>query len=96
MKIITPSHNLIAAVTSSEKFTCPGRSISNHAFHIPNLLLIANARGDKNCNYFVILVSYFCDGLFNQIFRNHIIQLFLQTLCQFSWEVEKRDTPNYC
>lgn len=44
MKIITPSHNLIAAVTSSEKFTCPGRSISNHAFHIPNLryLLIAN------------------------------------------------------
>ena len=56
MKIITPSHSLIAAVTSSEKFTCPGRSISNHTFHIPNLryLLIANARGDKNCNYTVL------------------------------------------
>ena len=46
--------------------------------------------------YFVILVSHFCDGRFYQIFRNHIIQLFLQTLCQFSWEVEKKDTPNYC
>ena len=45
--------------------------------------------------HFVILVSHFCDGRFYQIFRNHIIQLFLHTLCQFSWEVEKRDTPNY-
>lgn len=99
MKIITPSHNLIAAVTSSEKFTCPGRSISNHAFHIPNLryLLIANASGDKNCNYFVILVSYFCDGLFYQIFRNHIIQLCSYKYCaHFSWEVEKETSQNYC
>ena len=112
MKIITPSHNLIAAVTSSEKFTCPGRSISNHAFHIPNLwyLLIAYARGDKNCNYFVILVSYFCDGLFYQIFRNHnyYSTLFLQTVPIFlgGWKkrhhkitvkfIEKNLSPHTC
>ena len=49
-------------------------------------------QGDKNCYYFVILVSYFCDGLFYQIFRNHnyYSTLFLQTVPIFLGGWKKR------